>query len=228
MPDLLLRRRSEQAEIIDDPALPEGEFAAALDDLSRVNFWLRGHAPTLAFLRERTKGLARFTLLDVGAGQGDLLRAIERWARRSGIEARLTGIDLASGGALASGRAGTDAAYIVGDVFDHRPAKPYDFIVSSLFTHHLADAEIVRFIRWMQAHAQLGWHINDLHRHPLALAGYSALSAVMRWHPIVRHDGRISVRRAFARRDLQTYLDAAGVTGRIEWHPLFRWSVASG
>ncbi|EMD84005.1 methyltransferase domain-containing protein [Pacificimonas flava] len=222
----MLRTRDERQELIDDPALPDEDFAAAMADLARVNFWLRGHAPTLSFLR-RHAPRGGFSLLDVGAGQGDLLRSIERWTDRRGIPARLTGIDLAAGGALAAGRAGTRAAYLTGDVFAHEPATPYDFIVSALFTHHLPDADIVRFLRWMDGHAVRGWHINDLHRHPLALWGYAALSSAMRWHPIVRHDGRLSVRRAFTRADWRRLLREAGVTARITWHPLFRWGVSS-
>ncbi|MBV7255572.1 methyltransferase domain-containing protein [Pacificimonas sp. WHA3] len=219
-----MRSRSAQQELIDDPDLPEADFAAAIDDLAKVNWWLRGHDPTLSFLSRHAAALDEFSLLDVGAGQGDLLRSIARWADRRGIPARLTGIDLASGGALASGRAGTTASYLVGNVFDHD--NRYDFITSALFTHHLPDADIVRFMRWMEAHARRGWHINDLHRHPLALWSFGALSTVMRWHPIVRHDGRISVRRAFTRSDWERLLAEAGVDADIRWHPMFRWGVS--
>ena len=221
----MLDTRDPRAELIDDPAMPEADFAAAIDDLAKVNFWLRGHAPTLAFLNRHAAHLPGFRLLDVGAGQGDLLRTIERWAVRRGIAADLYGIDLAAGGALASGRAGTAATYFVGDVFTHVPERPYDFIVSALFTHHLSNDDILRFLRWMQRHARCAWHINDLHRHPLALGGFAALSALMRWHPIVQHDGKLSVRRAFTRGDWQDLLARAGITAEIRWHPLFRWGV---
>ncbi|MGB3723349.1 MAG: methyltransferase domain-containing protein [Pacificimonas sp.] len=215
--------RSPETELIDDPALPEAEFAAAIDDLAKVNFWLRGHAPTLSFLNRHAAHLKGFTLLDVGAGQGDTLRAISRWAVARGIEARLTGIDLAAGGAIASRRAGTDADWLTGDVFAHQ--ERYDFIVSSLFTHHLPDEAVVKFMRWMQSHADRAWHINDLHRSRFALVGYTLLAGAMRWHPIVRHDGKISVRRAFVRNDWERLLGEAGIEGRVRWHPLFRWGV---
>jgi len=215
--------RSPETELIDDPALPEADFAAAIDDLAKVNFWLLGHAPTLSFLDKHAARLKSFTLLDVGAGQGDTLRAISRWAKARGIEAKLSGIDLATGGAVASGRAGTDANWITGDVFAHQGR--YDFIVSSLFTHHLPDDAIIRFMRWMHGHASRAWHINDLHRSRLALTGYTLLAKAMRWHPIVQHDGKISVRRAFVRTDWDHLLSEAGLEADIRWHPLFRWGV---
>jgi hypothetical protein len=55
--------------------------------------------------------------------------------------------------------------YETGDVFALDPARRFDVVVSALFTHHLDDAQLVRFLRWMQATARLGWFVNDLHRH---------------------------------------------------------------
>lgn len=225
MPDF--SRRSDEQERIDDPALPDATFSAALDDLAKVNRLLRAHAPTLSFLERHAAGLKRFSLLDVGAGQGDLLRNIAAWATARGIEARLAGIDMAAGGAIASGRADTDAEWIVGDVFRYEPAAPFDFIVSLQFAHHLPDAQIVRFLRWMERHAVRAWHVSDLQRHRLAWYGFRALAAVNRWHPVVRHDGAVSVQRAFQRRDWAHLLRAGGIDdAEIRWHVPFRWGLS--
>lgn len=221
--------RSALAELIDDPALPASDYAAAMADLAKVNRLLFANRPTFAFLRRATRGRRSFSLLDVGSGHGDYLRAIARWARRQGIDVRLTGIDLspaATGAARAATPPELAIAFVTGDVFDYHPDVPPDFIVSSLFTHHLPDSTVERFIVWMEANAAAGWHINDLHRHPLAWAGFQMLSVLMRWHPIVRHDGAISVRRAFTRRDFEARLAAAGVSdARIRWHLPFRYSI---
>jgi hypothetical protein len=78
----------------------------------------------------------------------------------------------------------------------------------------------------MDAAAQRGWFINDLHRHRLAWLGFRVLAGVLRWHPIVRHDGALSVRRAFVRADWTRLLAAAGVEGaQVRWHVPFRWGV---
>jgi SAM-dependent methyltransferase len=222
-------RRSRAPERIDDPALPAADMAAAMADLARVNRLLRAFAPTFAFLRRATRDGRPFTLLDVGCGHGDLLRAVAVWARRRGIEARLTGLDR-SAAAVAAARAATPrdlgVTYLTGDVFDHRPDPPPDLITASLFLHHLSDGDVARYLRWAEATAGRGWHVNDLHRHPLARAGFRALSAVAGWHPIVRHDGAVSVMRGFSRAELAGALSAAGVSGAtVRWRPMFRWAV---
>lgn len=218
-------------ELIDDPGLPAADYAAAMADLEKVNRLLLAARPTFAFLRAATRGMQAFSLLDAGSGNGDYLRAIARYARARGIAATLTGIDL-SPAATAAARAATPSdlgvTFVTGDVFDHAPDPRPDFIVSALFAHHLPDAAVKRFIAWMEAHAARGWHINDLHRHPLAWAGFRALSTAMRWHPIVRHDGAISVRRGFTAEELRARIAGAGVppgAATVHWHPLFRYGV---
>ena len=59
-------------------------------------------------------------------------------------------------------------------------------------------------------------------------AGYRLLAAGMRWDPIVRHDGALSVRRAFVRGDWERLLQAAGVPRHavtVRWHLPFRLCV---
>src|SRR3546814_8545014 len=50
--------------------------------------------PTLGFLGRATLGMTRVRVLDVGFGDGDMLRRIARWAARRGIAAELVGVDL--------------------------------------------------------------------------------------------------------------------------------------
>ena len=113
-----------------------------------------------------------------------------------------------------------------GDVFDYSPAPAPDLIVTSQFTHHLADADVVHFLCWLERHAARGWLVVDLHRAAFAYWGFGLLATVAGWHPIVRSDGMISVARGFRRADWQRPLAEAGVPAEIHWHPGFRWSVS--
>jgi SAM-dependent methyltransferase len=202
---------------MDDPSVGYATFRGCLHDLARVNRLSLGYRPTLAFL-EGLRRAGRLELgrpveiLDVGSGYGDLLREVAAWGRRRGVTLRLTGLDLNPWSARAAAEAtGRDVPvrWITGDVFDH--AGEADVILSSLFTHHLPDAGVVRFLRWMETRATLGWFVNDLHRHPVAARGFGPLATLLRMHPFVRHDGPASFRRAFVPEDWRRLLAEAGV-----------------
>lgn len=227
-----LSRRSDAAELMDGPDVAAEDYARCLRDLAAVNRVTLTHGPTLRWLDAMTRDLPRGAsalILDVACGEGDLLRAIRRWADRRGLAATLEGIDLNPKSAVTAG-ARTPAemriAYRTGDVFAYGPEPRPDFIVTSQFTHHLDDADIVRFLRWLEAHAGRGWFIADLHRHALAYWGFGLLATVARWHPIVRHDGMVSVARSFRRGDWERLAAEAGVTPRIFWRPMFRYCIA--
>ncbi len=204
-------------------------FRGCLRDLARVNVMSGGYRPTLAFLdalrRQGRLALGRpVEVLDAGSGYGDALRAIDRWAGRHGIAVRLTGVDLNPWSARAAAEAGAGRAPVrweTGDVFEH--AGGADVIVSALFAHHLDDARVVRFLRWMEDRAAVGWFVNDLHRHPLPAATFGPLAAVLRLHPFVRHDGPVSFARAFRPGDWRRLLGEAdlppGAAEVRRWFP---------
>jgi hypothetical protein len=88
------RQRADLPEIMDDAGLDPATYAGVFADLAGVNTIPRARPPTLAWLKRHAAGMRRFTLVDVGFGHGDMLRAIAGWARRAGIEAELIGVDL--------------------------------------------------------------------------------------------------------------------------------------
>ncbi|MBV9994206.1 MAG: methyltransferase domain-containing protein [Caulobacteraceae bacterium] len=223
--------RSREPEMMDAPDVTAEAFAACLADLAKVNTVTRARPPTLRWLARATRNLPReapFTIVDVGCGEGDMLRAVRKWAVRAGLQARLIGIDLNPRSEPAA-KAATDPAeaidYLTGDVFDYAPEAPIDFVISSLVTHHMGDAEVVRFLRWMEATTRRGWFVNDLHRHPAAFYGFMALSSLAGWHPFVRHDGPVSVARAFRRQDWERLLATARIPAEavtVDWRLPFR------
>ena len=222
-------RRANLPEIMDDDGLAPDVYADVIADLARVNRITRAQPPTIAWLKRQCKGRTAFRLLDVGFGHGDMLRTIAKWARAHGVQAELVGVDLNPRSAPVAAAA-TDASlgirYLTGraELLEWEP----DFVISSLVAHHMADDELVAFVKWMDASAKVGWLVNDLHRHWAAWIGFRALAATFRWHPIVAHDGALSVRRAFTRGDWVRLLGSAAVNGEVRWHLPFRWTVASG
>jgi len=198
-------RRSLELEWMDTEAIGAGDYAQCLADLAAVNTVTLARLPTLAFMRRVTRGLPRgatFSVLDVGFGHGDMLRRLARWGMRRGVALELEGVDLdpVSATAAEAASAGLGIRYRTGDVFDEK-AGSVDVVISSLFTHHLTDEQIVRFLVFMERTARRGWFINDLHRHALAYHGFAALSRAACWHRFVQHDGPLSVARSFRRAD---------------------------
>lgn len=192
------------------------DYRSCLADLARVNVVTLTHRPILAWLSEEAKGLRSFSLLDVGCGYGDLLRRIERWARRRGVAARLTGLDQNPWSIRAAQEAMPENTRIrlrAGDVFAYKPDEPFDFIVSSQFAHHLADADLILFLRWQERNARRGWFVADLRRHWFAYHGFPLLARLARWHRFVRTDGQISIARSFTGRDWHAFLELAEIRG---------------
>ncbi len=222
-----LARRSTQQERMDTDCVDFADYSRCLRDLSRVNVVTLTHRPMLAWLARHAA--ANFSLLDVACGHGDALRRIR--ARHPG--AHLTGIDL-NPWATRAAREATDPAagidFINGDAFAYVPAQKFDFIITSQFTHHLTDEQIVHFLRWLMANAAQGWFVSDLHRHVLPYYGFPLLARLLFWHHFVRSDGQISIARAFARAEWQALLRQAGITAQqatITWHIPFRLCVAT-
>jgi len=91
-------------------------------------------------------------------------------------------------------------------------AGPIDFVVSSLVAHHMTDGELDAFIRFMEAKADRGWMINDLHRLALPYHGFPVLARLLGAPPIVRGDGQISIGRAFRPDEWEAILAKAGAS----------------
>lgn len=211
----MLAQRLIADEMMDDPRIDEATYRAVLQDLAKVNRVTLAHRPTLDFLRRATKGWTGFRLLDVGFGDGDMLRAIADWAARRGLSAELVGIDI-NPRSRAIARESTPAeqpiTYHTGDYADII-GEGFDFVVSSLVAHHMTHRELVDFLAAMEREATVGWFVNDLHRHGFAHAGFPLLAALAGWHPIVRSDGHTSIARSYRPAEWPAILAEAGVEG---------------
>jgi 2-polyprenyl-3-methyl-5-hydroxy-6-metoxy-1,4-benzoquinol methylase len=211
--------RADLAERMDDPDLPQADYEACLADLERVNRATRTHRPTLAWLARaaaRVPSGRPVSILDVACGRGDLLRAIAARFARLRRSVRLEGIDLNPRSTAAARQMGGPIAYRTGDVFAFTPDPKPDFVVSSQFTHHLSDDDVVRFIGWSEANSVHGWFISDLHRTRYAFWGFRVLCRAAGWHPIVRADGTASIARSFRPPEWRYLLARAGIRAGLD------------
>jgi 2-polyprenyl-3-methyl-5-hydroxy-6-metoxy-1,4-benzoquinol methylase len=210
MTSLVVRSRAE--EQMDAVDLDPRTYGVVLKDLSRLNRWTMAARPTLSFLK-RAVGYSTFRLLDVGFGYGDMLREIARWARRQGVTAELVGVDL-NERSVGIARAATprDLAidYREGDYRDL--GQDFDFVISSLVTHHMTDDQLASFIEFMEKNARRGWLISDLHRHRFSYVAFPLFARLMRVHRIVREDGQLSIARSFRPAEWRAILANAGIS----------------
>lgn len=228
-----LTHRRDEAEWLDGTDINPTELEHVLRDLAKFNQAFLGHYPILRWLRRAIDAAPKgvpLTVVDVGCGYGDLLRAIRRSSRRYKPDLNLVGVDL-NRETIRIAQDATDPAdridFQAKNIFELGPNVPVDFIVSSLVTHHLSDHEISEFVRLMETVARRGWLIYDLQRHQFLYHFIGLTGRLAGLHPMVVHDGQISVARSLRRHEWKERIAAAGLTTAdvtIRWF-LFRFLI---
>jgi SAM-dependent methyltransferase len=220
------RYRAELTELMDEPC-SHSELRACLRDLSRLNRWFLAYRPILNWLGKVAPiGSAQpLHILDVGCGYGDTLRRIERWAHANAVAVELTGLDLNPDAVAIAAEATPSTSlirWVAADVFRWRPGRPVDLIVSSLFTHHLTEPDLILFVQWMESNTRLGWFINDLSRAAVPYHLLRIFTKLAGLHRFVQHDGPVSIARSFVPDDWLRVCAAASLDqGAICIQPVF-------
>ena len=202
------RQRSLELEHLDKGDYTAEEYEGCIVELQRVNRWL-GDASALrdSLLAEIEKlNLRSFSVLDVGAGSGELLQVIAEWARKSKRQAQLTGVELNARSANAIAERALrfpEVNAVRGDAFRLPFAdNEFDYAMCSLFTHHFRNADAVRILRELNRVSTRGVFVIDLHRHPIAYFLYTTLGRLFLHNRLIREDGALSILRSFKPEEL--------------------------
>ena len=219
-----MKRAAGALERLDRPVAPAARDAS-LGDIDRLNAWFGGYALTFRALDRLTAGRAprsgRWLIVDVGGGHGDFARRLIRRAQRQGRRVHAIVVDrdpdlLATAGLASSPHLSLVRADATALPFREGSA---DVVTMSLTLHHLEPDAAAASLREMHAVARIAVIVNDLLRTRLSLALVWLATRVLACHPISRHDGPLSVRRAYAPDELRTLCDKAGLPApRIERH----------
>jgi len=213
------RTRSRRLERIDTGDYTAAEYRRFLREIAFINrhFGDKRALERTLFREIEARGSTAFSLLDVGSGSGELLRTTAEWARATGRDARLTGIDLSPISAETAATDGPGIEQLRGDAralpFED---SSFDFVIASLFFHHLSDKEAVQVLREMLRVARSVVAVIDIHRHPAAWVLYRLMCTVFSISPLVREDGSLSIMRAFKPGELAAVAKAAGAEGITE------------
>jgi ubiquinone/menaquinone biosynthesis C-methylase UbiE len=212
-----LPRAEGAVEMLDGPA-PLADLRECLSDVARLNALFGGRLLTLVHVKRLAARLPpgrALTVLDVGTGGGDVPRAIVRWARRVRRPIRLFALDRDPATArVARGLAHAYPEIVVlqGDAVE-LPVRSgsVDVVISSLTLHHLDEAAAVRHLAEMDRAARRGIVVNDLARSRTAYALVWLVTRLLARNRMSRHDGPVSVRRAYVPEELRVLCEKAGL-----------------
>jgi 2-polyprenyl-3-methyl-5-hydroxy-6-metoxy-1,4-benzoquinol methylase len=231
MPDL--SGRVDEPEFMDTMPVSPADLRRALAFLEFTNRWFGGTRVVIRHLaswaRQWPAGQV-IRILDVGCGTADIPFSVARWARQRSLRVAVTGIDLVESIALL-GRERVNRVPGVsiewGDLFELSGRSiQYDYVITSLFLHHVAHERAADALRACDRLATRGVIVSELHRTPTAYRVIRAVSLAL-GNAVVRHDAPLSVRRAFRIPELGALARQAGLDYlRVSPEPWFRVSLA--
>jgi ubiquinone/menaquinone biosynthesis C-methylase UbiE len=228
-----LATRSVDQELMDD-LMCKGEVVdRSLHELDVINKWLGGNQVTidgLSRLFSTVKKGRPIVIADIGCGSGDMVMRILRWGLKEGRKPEVVGID-ANPNIVSYARAKCrdypDVSFKVMNVLDDEFARQrFDVVVATLFMHHFTNEQLTKLFRKLRDQTRIGFVVNDIHRHPVAFHSIRLLTSIFSRSEMVKHDGPLSVQRAFKKSDLKNILSNAGIEDySLKWKWAFRWQL---
>ncbi|MGB3342375.1 MAG: methyltransferase domain-containing protein [Aequorivita sp.] len=201
--------RSDQVEIMDDVEFRGREMERLLKDLKRINKWLGGNQITIDGIRKLLVQHPKnetVVILDIGCGDGELLRECAKYAKKNNIKLKGIGLDFNNNildFAAEQSKAHPNIEFKKINVFSkENPIPNCDIALSTLFLHHFEDVEIIDLINKVMKKTRLGWVINDLHRSRIAFNLFKFISFFFIKSNTAKHDGLVSIAKGFKKREL--------------------------
>lgn len=227
--------RTQESEVMDDFAM-EGEILKdALDKIAKINQWLGGNQLTLQGVKSLLKGqdtTKEITLIDIGCGNGDMLRTLALYGQKNGINLKLIGIDANNftiNHAKQLSAQYTNINYCCMDVF--QPAfqeLQYDIVLCTLTLHHFKEIEIMKLLAGSIERVKIGIVINDLQRSALAYRLFQIVCLVFKLNDMSREDGLVSILRGFKKKELvaiSKQLQLNNYTIQWKWAFRYQWII---
>lgn len=228
--------RTDKPEIMDDFAMEGEVLREALDKIAKINQLLGGNKLTLLGVKAllaKVPNRAEITIVDVGCGNGDMLRNLADYGVKNNLNLNLIGIDannFTSNHALKLSQNYPNISYRCEDIFD-KPFRElkYDIALCTLTLHHFKEEEILDIMTVFHTNAALGVVINDLQRSSLAYRLFQSLCFVFQLNAMSREDGLISILRGFKRKDLIDFskkLNFGNYTIQWKWAFRYQWIIS--
>ncbi|WP_298223277.1 methyltransferase domain-containing protein [Flavobacterium sp.] len=225
------KQRTDAPEIMDDFSLEGQQLSDALDKIAKINQWLGGNALTLKGVETLIRHIPKETqicIVDLGCGNGDMLRSLADYAKKNQRNFRLIGIDanpFTVNYAKESSKNDPDIEYLTEDIFSFDYKKdPIDIVLCTLTLHHFKDQEILQLMQTLNQNAKIGIVVNDLHRSKIAYRLFQLICFLFRLNPMSKEDGLTSILRGFKKEELVAFSKQLNLTHyTIDWKWAFRY-----
>lgn len=223
--------RSDKPEIMDNFAM-EGEILRhTLDKIASINQLLGGNQLTLQGVQNliaKISKTAEITIIDVGCGNGDMLRILADYGLKNQLNFKLIGIDANNftiNYARSLSKKHPNISFQCEDVFNKAFQElKYDIVLCTLTLHHFKEDEIVSLMNVFNTNSKIGIVINDLHRSIISYRLFQALCFIFRLKEMPKNDGLVSILRGFKREELIYFSNKLNLVNyKIQWKWAFRY-----
>jgi len=226
-----LRKRAVEPEWMDNCSARGPELQQTYRHLRRLNRIFGASGPLLFGVKSIWSAAGKpnkLTILDIGAGSGDVNRRLLRWADRQRLELEIVLADLSEEACFEAKKLFAREPRIrvmQSDLFA-LPERFADIVVATQFVHHFHSSELPETVRQMLRVSRSGVVINDIHRHWIPWAAVWLVTRIVSNNRYIRHDGPLSVAKGFRSDDWKELGESLGIDGKFYfWRPLFRYAV---
>lgn len=225
------KNRSDKSEIMDDFNLEGDVLRVALNKIAKINQLLGGNQLTLQGVKKLVSRIAKsneIIIVDVGCGNGDMLRKLADYATENNLNFQLIGVDANKYTVNYAQQLSLDypnIEYRCVDVFDKSFQQiRCDITLCTLTLHHFKNKEIIDLLTVFNVNSRLGIVINDLQRSVIAYRLFQALCVVFKLENMSCEDGLTSILRGFTRRELIGFSEVLNFSNySIQWKWAFRY-----
>ncbi|HEU4791772.1 MAG TPA: methyltransferase domain-containing protein [Flavobacterium sp.] len=225
------QHRTNNPELMDDFALEGDALKVALDKIAQINQLLGGNQLTLKGVEKLLKKESYsnpIKIVDVGCGNGDMLRKLADFGLQNNLNLELIGVDANNftvNYAIDLSVNYPNIKYRCEDVFSESFSElNYDIVLCTLTLHHFKNDEIIELLMLFNKNSKLGFVVNDLHRNSVAYRLFQALCFVFRMNKMSREDGLTSILRGFKKEELIAFSENLRFKKySIQWKWAFRY-----
>jgi SAM-dependent methyltransferase len=229
------KHRTDAPEIMDDFSLEGHDLLDALDKIAKINQWLGGNRLTLKGVEKLIQNQSKETqicIVDLGCGNGDMLRSLADYAIKNQRNFKLIGIDANAftlNYAKESSQNYPNIEYLSEDIFkfDFEQYK-IDIALCTLTLHHFKEEEILKIMQDLNDNTKIGIVVNDLHRSALAYRLFQLICFVFRLNRMSKEDGLTSILRGFKKEELVSLskkLKFSHYTINWKWAFRYQWII---